>query len=553
MMLATLATRARALGVRGSAARRLLCSSSLSDAAVLDKLASGQMAIHKLEAELGDPVRAMRLRREHIQARLGAGGKADALGALPSEALDATGFYGQVDGACCENVVGYVPLPVGTVGPYLIDGSEYYVPMATTEGALVASTHRGARAITQAGGAHTELLADGMTRAPALALPTLEAAAELKRWLESPESLPELQEAFTSTSRFGRLLAVKVGLSGKYAHVRFKCFTGDAMGMNMVSKGVNKVVESILEKFPGSELLGLSGNFCTDKKPSAVNWIDGRGKSVAAEAVIPGDIVASVLKSTPEDIGRLNMHKNLIGAAALPRPRAPRPRASGRARALVRRAPSSQRAGRSTRARARSAHPLCLPACPRPPAGSALAGSIGGQNAHSSNILTAVFLAAGQDPAQNVESSTCLTLMEAIPPSSPGGKSVRGAPTRARGRAGARALALAPHDRSASPHARRPAVPARAARDRAQALYVSCTMPSIEVGTVGGGTNLAAQAACLGLMGLKGSGEKPGANSQQLARVVCASVMAGELSLMAALSVNHLVKAHMALGRRDRK
>jgi len=437
---------------RSGAARALSSGAALSDAAVLDKLASGQIAFHKLEAELGDPVRAMRIRREHIKAKVGPGKESDGVDALPSDALDAAGFYGQVDGACCENVIGYVPLPVGTVGPYNIDGKDYYVPMATTEGALVASTHRGARAISLSGGAHTELLQDGMSRAPALALPSLEAAAQLKRWLEDPNSMDELQEAFSSTSRFGRLVGVKVGLAGKYAHVRFKCFTGDAMGMNMVSKGVNVVTQKIIDRFPGTELLGLSGNMCTDKKPSAINWIDGRGKSVAAEAVIPGSVVASVLKTTPEAIGRLNMHKNLVG--------------------------------------------------------SALAGSIGGQNAHASNILTAIYLAAGQDPAQNVESSTCLTLCEAMPPKEPGGES---------------------------------------------SLYVSCTMPSIEVGTVGGGTSLTAQAACLGLMGVKGAGATPGANSQQLAKIVCASVMAGELSLLAALSVNHLVSAHMALGRRDRK
>lgn len=431
---------------------RALSSGALSDGAVLERLASGQLAYHKLEAELGDPVRAMRLRREHLASLFGKGSNADAVHALPSDSLDAAGFYNQVDGACCENVIGYVPLPVGTIGPYTIDGKPTHVPMATTEGALVASAHRGARAISMSGGATTELLADGMTRAPAIAMPSLRAAAELKRWLEDPRSLGELNEAFKATSRFGRLLAVKVGLAGKYAHVRFKCFTGDAMGMNMVSKGVNKVVESILAKYPGSELLGLSGNMCTDKKPSAINWIDGRGKSVAAEAILPGAIVASVLKTTPAAIARLSVHKNLIG--------------------------------------------------------SALAGSIGGQNAHASNILTAIYLAAGQDPAQNVESSTCLTLCEEIPPAAPGGES---------------------------------------------SLYISCTMPSIEVGTVGGGTALAAQAACLGIMGVQGAGATPGANSQQLAKIVCASVMAGELSLLAALSVNHLVSAHMALGRRDRK
>jgi hypothetical protein len=246
MMLHAFRARSIMRGPARAAVRAL--STGLSDSAVLEQLASGKMAFHKLEAELGDPVRAMRLRREHLIECFGPGTNADAVKALPSSALDAAAFYGQVDGACCENVIGYVPLPVGTVGPYTIDGREVFVPMATTEGALVASTHRGARAISMSGGAHTELLADGMTRAPALALPSLKEAAALKRWLEAPSSLAELNEAFTSTSRFGRLLAVKVGLAGRYAHVRFKCFTGDAMGMNMVSKGVNKVVESILAK-----------------------------------------------------------------------------------------------------------------------------------------------------------------------------------------------------------------------------------------------------------------------------------------------------------------
>jgi hydroxymethylglutaryl-CoA reductase (NADPH) len=102
--------------------------------------------------------------------------------------------------------------------------------------------------------------------------------------------------------------------------------------------------------------LALSGNYCTDKKPAAINWIEGRGKSVVAEAVIPGRVVKSVLKTTVEALCNLNTKKNLVG--------------------------------------------------------SAMAGSIGGFNAHAANILTAVFLATGQDPAQNVESSNCMTLME---------------------------------------------------------------------------------------------------------------------------------------------
>ena len=110
----------------------------------------------------------------------------------------------------------------------------------------------------------------------------------------------------------------------------------------MVGKGVNTVVASLIERFPGSQLLALSGNFCTDKKPSAVNWIEGRGKSVAAEAVVPASLVRSVLKAEPAAIVEVNTYKNLVG--------------------------------------------------------SAMAGSLGGFNAHSANLVSALFLACGQGP-----------------------------------------------------------------------------------------------------------------------------------------------------------
>jgi hydroxymethylglutaryl-CoA reductase (NADPH) len=145
-------------------------------------------------------------------------------------------------------------------------------------------------------------------------------------------------------------------MAGRTLYVRFATSTGDAMGMNMISKGTEKALETMSEYFPEMSVLALSGNYCTDKKPAAINWIEGRGKSVVAEAVIPGKVVKSVLKTTVADLVNLNIKKNLIG--------------------------------------------------------SAMAGSIGGFNAHAANILTAMFLATGQDPAQNVESSNCITLME---------------------------------------------------------------------------------------------------------------------------------------------
>jgi hydroxymethylglutaryl-CoA reductase (NADPH) len=193
------------------------------------------------------------------------------------------------------------------------------------------------------------------------------------------------------------------------------------------------------------EIVSVSGNFCTDKKPSAVNWIEGRGKSVVSEAVISSAIVKQTLKTSVQALVDVNTSKNLIG--------------------------------------------------------SAMSGSIGGFNAHAANIVTAIYLATGQDPAQNVCSSNCITLLEAWGPNK-------------------------------------------------EDLYVSCTMPSVEVGTVGGGTNLLGQSACLQMLGVKGPNRtKPGNNAATLARIVCATVLAGELSLLSALAEGHLVRSHMKHNR----
>ena len=265
--------------------------------------------------------------------------------------------YENVHGACCENVIGYMPLPVGVAGPMVIDGKSYYLPMATTEGVLVASTNRGCKAINAAGGAITVLTGDGMTRGPCVGFQTLSRAGAAKLWLDSEDGQKTMRRAFNSTSRFARLQSMKTALAGTYLYIRFKTTTGDAMGMNMISKGVECALAVMREEsgFDDMSIISVSGNYCTDKKPAAINWVDGRGKSVVAEAIIPGDVVRSVLKSDVNALVELNTSKNLIG--------------------------------------------------------SAMAGSIGGFNAHAANIVTAIFLATGQDPAQNVESSNCITVM----------------------------------------------------------------------------------------------------------------------------------------------
>ncbi|KAJ5773446.1 Hydroxymethylglutaryl-CoA reductase class I/II substrate-binding [Penicillium paradoxum] len=423
----------------------------LTDEELVDLSLRGKLPGYALEKSMEDEnlmsrvdafTRAVKIRRS-VVSRTPATSAITSI--LESSKLPYKGYnYGLVHGACCENVIGYLPLPLGVAGPINIDGQNYFIPMATTEGVLVASTSRGSKAINAGGGAVTVLTGDGMTRGPCVTFPTLARAAAAKVWIDSEEGRSIITAAFNSTSRFARLQSLKTALAGTYLYIRFKTTTGDAMGMNMISKGCEKALDVMSKDcgFDDMSIISLSGNFCTDKKSAAINWTDGRGKSVVAEAIIPGDIVKSVLKSDVNALVELNVSKNLIG--------------------------------------------------------SAMAGSLGGFNAHASNIVSAIFLATGQDPAQNVESSSCITTM----------------------------------------------------KNNNGNLQIAVSMPSIEVGTIGGGTILEAQGAMLDLLGVRGAhATSPGENARQLSRIIAASVLAGELSLCAALAAGHLVKAHMAHNR----
>ncbi|KAL6527196.1 3-hydroxy-3-methylglutaryl coenzyme A reductase 1 [Orobanche gracilis] len=424
------------------------------DGDIVKLVVSGEIPSYSLESKIGDCFKAAKIRRQAVQQLTGR-----TIEGLPLEGFD----YESILGQCCEMPVGYVQIPVGIAGPLLLNGCEYSVPMATTEGCLVASTNRGCKAIYASGGATCVLIRDGMTRAPVVRFYTAKRATELKFFLEDPLNFDMLSVVFNKlaftgafeekpggwveSSRFARLQSIQCAIAGKNLYIRFCCSTGDAMGMNMVSKGVQNVLDYLQNDFPEMDVIGISGNFCSDKKPAAVNWIEGRGKSVVCEAIISGDIVTKVLKTTVPALVELNMLKNLTG--------------------------------------------------------SAIAGSLGGFNAHAANIVSAIFIATGQDPAQNIESSHCITMMEAVN----GGND----------------------------------------------LHVSVTMPSIEVGTVGGGTQLASQSACLNLLGVKGANkESPGSNSQLLATIVAGSVLAGELSLMSAIAAGQLVKSHMKYNRSSR-
>ena len=336
----------------------------LNDVELGDLTVRGKIPGYALEKTLENPsvmtrlaslTRAVKIRRVLVSRTPATSETSSLLAGSKLPYLDYN--YENVHGACCENVVGYMPIPLGVAGPMIIDGKHYYLPMATTEGVLVASTNRGCKAINAAGGATTVLTGDGMTRGPCVGFRTLARAGAAKIWLDSEDGQKTMKKAFNSTSRFARLQSMKTALAGTYLYIRFKTTTGDAMGMNMISKGVECALNVMMTEsgFEDMSIISVSGNFCTDKKPAAINWVDGRGKSVVAEAIIPGDVVRSVLKSDVDALVELNISKNLIG--------------------------------------------------------SAMAGSIGGFNAHAANIVTALFLATGQDPAQNVESSNCITVM----------------------------------------------------------------------------------------------------------------------------------------------
>ncbi|RUM48156.1 MAG: hydroxymethylglutaryl-CoA reductase (NADPH) [Hyperthermus sp.] len=405
---------------------------------VVGDLVAGRISLHEADRVLGNANAAALARRLALERLLGVG-----LSSIGSTLLD----FEELVGRNIENPIGAVQVPVGVAGPLRIMGEyargDYYIPLATTEGALVASVNRGAKALTLSGGVRTRILWDGMARAPVFWTPGVEEALRFVAWVR--ENIGVVKEVAESTTRHGRLVEVQPFFAGNIVWLRFVYTTGDAMGMNMATIATDKAVDWILSNYPGDvRLVAISGNMCTDKKPSLVNLLLGRGKTVVAEALVERSIVERVLHARPEDIDMVNRVKNLLG--------------------------------------------------------SARAGSIS-YNAHYANIVAAIFIATGQDVAQVVESSLGYTWTEI----------------------------------------------------REGNLYISVTLPSLEVGTVGGGTRLPTQREALSLLGAAGGGEPPGSNAKKLAEIVAAAVLAGELNLLAALAANELARAHKMLGRAEKK
>lgn len=339
-----------------------------------------------------------------------------------------------------------IPLPLQWVGPITIVNQEFtdtvMVPLATYESPLWPSTKRGARATVAAGGIKTVCIDDRMTRSIIVEASGAREAMHVVTQLSMRKK--EMDAIAAATSRYVQLLGMHHQVVGNLLYLRFEMTTGDAAGHNMVTKAADALLSWIAAQY-NVRYVSISGNFCTDKKVSAVNGILGRGKSVIAEIEIAAEIVQKYLKTTPEKIVDLHVKKNLIG--------------------------------------------------------SLLAGSIRSANAHFANMLLAFYLATGQDAANIVEGSQGIV------------------------------------------HA--------TCKDNN--LYFSISLPNIIVGTVGNGKNLDFVQQHLEELGcLKKN--PPGTNARRLACIACATVLCGELSLLAAqTNPGELVAAHMALERGQRQ
>lgn len=252
----------------------------------------------------------------------------------------------------------FANVPMQWVGPVKITGPEIDVetelPLATYESPVFATVNRGARVALRSGGIKAVVIDERMTRSVLFEAPDAIVAFQCLEKIR--ESFAALGKAVETTSRFAKLIDMDAQIAGNLLFLRLEYKTGDASGHNMATQASEAVMNNILELCPELKYESLSGNYCSDKKATAVNGIRGRGKYVVAEVTIPEKIVRRYLKSTPEKIVQLNIRKNLIGTM--------------------------------------------------------LAGGLRSGNAHYANMLLAFYLATGQDAANIIEGSQGITQAE---------------------------------------------------------------------------------------------------------------------------------------------
>ncbi len=334
-----------------------------------------------------------------------------------------------------ENLIGSTHIPLGVAGPLTLKDTaeEFFIPLATTEGALTASVSRGCKAITESGGAEVIVDEVGITRGPVFKTTGIKKSHELVDWVKS--HFVELANVCASTSKYLTLLKIDPAIVGTNVYLRFYFDTSDAMGMNMATIASEKAAE-LIEDATRTECVTLAGNYDIDKKPSWLNFSDGRGKRSWAEVLLPKAVIEQTLKTTATKMADIVYRKCLLG--------------------------------------------------------SAMAGSMG-FNAHYANIVAAIFIATGQDIAHVVEAASGITTAEVV------------------------------NDGD---------------------LLFSIYIPSLQLGTVGGGTWLPSQQDSMKILGVNGTGKV-----KKFTQLVLAAVLAGEISLIASQAEGSLAKAHKKHGR----
>lgn len=338
-----------------------------------------------------------------------------------------------------ENFIGLTQIPTGVIGPLRIIGSaakgDFYIPLATSEGALVASYHRGAKACLLSGGATSICLIEGVQRSPLFKFDNIADLGSFLIWVL--DRLEKFREITAQTSRFARLLEMKTNIEGNHLILTFEYSTGDAAGQNMVTICTDVICKYMIEHAPVKPLMWfIEGNYSGDKKATLLSFTNVRGKKVTTEIRLSSEVIQNVLKTSPKAMAEY-WRSSTIGAIQ--------------------------------------------------------SGAIGAQG-HYANGLAALFLATGQDVACISEAAVGITRMELT---DCGG------------------------------------------------LYVSVTLPNLMIGTVGGGTSLPTQRECLQLMDCYGPGK-----AKKLAEICGALVLAGEISIAAALSAGHFSEAHQKFGRK---
>ena len=336
-----------------------------------------------------------------------------------------------------ENFTGVAQIPLGFAGPLQVNGENangnFLIPLATTEGTLVASYNRGIKLINLCGGVKTTVVGDIMQRAPVFVFEDAREGREFLKWVH--ENIEEIRQHAEETSSIARLIDIDPYLASKFVFLRFNYTTGDAAGQNMVGRATFAACSWIIDNYAGIKHFYLESNLATDKKASQINIMRTRGKRVTAEATIKRDLLIQNMRVDTESLA---YH---FGVATV---------------------------------------------------GAILSG-VNNNGAHSANLITAMFIATGQDVANVSESSAGIIYVELTP------------------------------DKD---------------------LYISLTIPSLIVATYGGGTGLATQRECLEILDCYGKGKV-----HKLAEIVAGTALAGELSLAAAISSSDWVSSHEKYGR----